>query len=256
MNRTFALASRTRKELLRDPLSYIFCLAFPLVMLAIMTIVDRSIPKEAGMTVFHLSQLAPGIAVFGQTFLMLFTSLTVSKDRSGYFLVRLYATPAGSRDFILGYLLPMMEISLMQCGIIYLASWIVSLILGTPLSAGGLLLSLLMLQPSAVLFICIGLLFGTLFSEKSAPGLCSIIISLGSFLGCIWFDADSLGGIMLKICKALPFYYCTKLGRSALQLNFGTSAFWLPLLIVAGCAVVLALLSVIVFRSRMRTDLA
>ena len=242
--------------MLRDPLSYIFCLAFPLVMLVIMTIVDRSIPKEAGMTVFHIDHLAPGIAVFGQTFLMLFTSLSVSKDRAGYFLVRLYATPAKSGDFILGYLLPMMEISLMQCGIIYLLSWIISLIVGTPLSIGGLIVSLLVLQASAAMFICIGQLFGTLFSEKSAPGLCSIIISLSSFLGCIWFDADSLGGVMLKICKALPFYYCTKLGRSALQLDFSAAVFWLPLLIVVGCTAVLAVLAVVVFRTRMRADLA
>ena len=256
MNRAMTLAARNRKELLRDPLSYIFCLAFPLVMLIIMTIVNSSIPKEAGVSVFRIKKLAPGIAVFGQAFLMLFTTLSVSKDRAGSFMVRLYATPAESRDFILGYLLPMMEISLMQNGIIYVVSWIISQMMKAPLNVGGLLLSLIVLQFSAVLFICIGLLFGTLFSEKAAPGLCSIIISLSSFLGCIWFDADSLGGVMLKVCKVLPFYYCTKLGRSALELDFSAAAFLIPLLVVVICAAVLAFISIIVFRTRMRADLA
>ena len=93
MNRVLAFADRNRKEILRDPLSYIFCLAFPLAMLVVMTLVNASIPKESGMTVFRIDNLAVGIAVFGQTFVMLFTGLTVSKDRSGSFLVRMYATP-------------------------------------------------------------------------------------------------------------------------------------------------------------------
>ena len=66
MNRILAYSDRNRKELLRDPLSYVFCLAFPLVMLVVMTLVDTSIPRESGMTVFHIQNLCAGIAVFGQ----------------------------------------------------------------------------------------------------------------------------------------------------------------------------------------------
>ena len=47
MNRVLAFAGRNLKELLRDPLSYIFCLGFPLVMLVIMSIVNQSIPPES-----------------------------------------------------------------------------------------------------------------------------------------------------------------------------------------------------------------
>ena len=102
MNRVNTFASRNIKEILRDPLSYIFCLGFPLVMLVIMTLVNSSIPKETGMTIFNIDNLAGGVAVFGQTFIMLFTALTVTKDRSGSFLIRMYATPMTSSDFTLG----------------------------------------------------------------------------------------------------------------------------------------------------------
>ena len=256
MKRALAFAGRNQKEILRDPLSYLFCLAFPLVMLVVMTVVNESIPKEAGVTVFRIEKLAPGIAVFGQTFLMLFACLSVSRDRAGSFLVRLYATPARSGDFILGYQIPMLVLGAAQTAVLYAASYVVSLIVKTPLKPLGLFWSFLSLQLSGILFISFGLIFGTLFSEKAAPGLCSIIISLSSFLGCIWFDAESLGGIMLKICKALPFFYCTKIGRSALALSFTKEAFWLPLLIVASCALVFDLAAVLIFRSRMRADLA
>lgn len=256
MKRTIAFAKRNEKEILRDPLSYIFCLGFPLVMLVIMTLVNNSIPAEAGMTVFRIDNLAAGIAVFGQTFIMLFTALIVSKDRAGSFLVRLYATPLTSRDFIAGYMLPLLLISVLQTLLIYLASLVVSWIVGAPLQPLGLLASLLTLIPSAVMFISFGLLFGTLFNDKAAPGISSIIISLGSFLGCIWFDADVTGGVMLKLCRALPFYYCTRSARSALRLDFGMSGWGTPLLIVCLCAAALALISALVFNAKMKADLA
>ena len=69
MNRILAFSGRNLKELLRDPLSYIFCLGFPLVMLVIMSIVNQSIPPEAGMTIFNIENLAGGIAMFGQSFI-------------------------------------------------------------------------------------------------------------------------------------------------------------------------------------------
>ena len=53
MKRTAAFAVRNWKELVRDPLSYAFCLGFPLVMLLVMTLVNESIPAEAGMTLFR-----------------------------------------------------------------------------------------------------------------------------------------------------------------------------------------------------------
>ncbi len=256
MNKIKAFSTRNRKEILRDPLSYIFCLAFPLVMLIIMSVLNASIPKQANMTVFRIDNLSSGIAVFGQTFVMLFTSLTVSKDRSGSFLVRMYATPMKSSDFTIGYITPMIIISFFQNVIIYIASFIISIITGVDLNIGGMILSLIILMPSAIMFICFGLLFGTLFNEKSAPGLCSIIISLSGFLGCIFFDADSTGGAMLKVCKSLPFYYCTKSARACVKLDFSADAFIIPIIIVIASAAVLGCLSSFVFKSKMKADLS
>ena len=38
MNRALAFSKRCFKEMIRDPLSYIFCLGFPLVMLVIISL--------------------------------------------------------------------------------------------------------------------------------------------------------------------------------------------------------------------------
>ena len=88
-----AFVERNIKELLRDPLSYLFCLGFPVVMLVLMTIINKSIPPQANMTVFRIDNLCAGITVFGLTFLMLFATLLTSKDRTSSFLMRLYASP-------------------------------------------------------------------------------------------------------------------------------------------------------------------
>lgn len=255
MHKIRAFALRNGKEILRDPLSYVFCLGFPLVMLAIMTLVDQSIPPETGMILFHIDNLTGGILIFGQTFVMLFTAITVAKDRSSTFLLRMYATPMTAMDFVLGYMLPMLVLSLVQGVLIGLCGFIVSLLTGAVLSPAGLLLALLPLIPSAMVFIGFGLLFGTLFREKAAPGVCSIIISLGSFLGSIWFDAETAGGVLLTISRCLPFHYCTKAARAAIHCQADWEGFVLPLIIIAGCAVLLCLLSAFVFKRKMKADL-
>ena len=43
MNKVTAFSSRNFKEIIRDPLSYIFCLGFPLVILFVMTLVKDGI---------------------------------------------------------------------------------------------------------------------------------------------------------------------------------------------------------------------
>lgn len=252
MNRIKAFSARNIKEILREPLSYIFCLGFPIIMLIIMTLVNESIPAESGVTIFRINNLYGGVAVFGQTFTMLFMAITVSKDRAGAFLVRLYATPMKTVDFMTGYILPTMILSVMQNIIIAVSSLIISLIVGVEISITGLILSIVTLIPSALMFIGFGLLAGMLFNDKSAPAMSSIIISLGSFLGGIWFDAKSTGGVMLKICKCLPFYYCTESARTATAMN--TDIF--SVLVVIICAVVITILSAVAFRAKMKVDLS
>ena len=255
MKKVLAFSSRNFKELLRDSLSYIFCLGFPLVMLAIMSVINKSIPPEANMTLFRIENLAGGIAVFGLSFVMLFTTLTVSKDRSGAFLVRLYATPMNSADFIAGYALPCLLLAVLQSVISFAASLVVAAVSGSDaLTVGGSLLAVLTLIPGAVFFIAAGVLFGALFNEKAAPGLCSVIISLASLLGGVWFDCEAAGGAIWNICRALPFYHCVKAARMASVLDF--NGIGVHLLIVAAYAVVFAALSAVVFHSRMKADLA
>lgn len=252
--RSSVFSKRTLKEILRDPLSYMFCLGFPLVMLVLMTIINGSIPKEADMNVFQIQNLAPGIAVFGLTFVMLFACLQVSKDRSTAFLTRLYASPMKSKDFIIGYTKPLVIVALMQCIITFLASIIIGFINDYTFNIINVLLCILVLMPTAMLFIGFGLFFATLVNEKAAPGICSIIISAACILGGIWMDVDSIGGNLEKVCKALPFYHGVTAARMAISGNY--EDLFKPLLIIVVYAVIVYVLSVYVFKKKMQSDLS
>ena len=205
MNRTMVFAKRNLMEMSRDVLSYIFCVGFPLIMMILMTLVNSGIPKKSGMDIFNIDNLTGGIIVFGHTFIMLFTALNVSKDRSGSFLIRLFSSPMKSSEFANGYILPNIIVALMQGILAIVSAMIVSLIIDFKLSVAGLLLGVVSAIPSAVFFIALGLIFGTLFNEKSAPGMSSVVISLGSFKQKCFFQITDIIGNGLRIDLGVLF---------------------------------------------------
>ena len=77
MRRMFFFASRNRKEMLRDPLSLIFGVGFPVVLLILLHIIQSNIPQEANMNLFDLTNLTPGIGVFGLSFIALFAAMLI-----------------------------------------------------------------------------------------------------------------------------------------------------------------------------------
>lgn len=245
-------AKRVAKEILRDPLSYIFCLGFPILMLLIMSVVDNSIPAQADMTVFHIYNLAPGMAYFGLTFVMLFTSIQVSKDRSTALLLRLYASPMKAIDFAIGYTIPMLVLGMVQIIICFAASYVVGLIRNYNFVLTQMLMSVVLLLPSLLMFVALGVLFGSAVSEKSAPGLCSVIISAVGMVGGIWMDVDGLGGAIKTVAQYLPFYYGVKLSR--LPFNFSNNGLGCELILTLGSAVLFYGLAIIVFTSKMKKD--
>ena len=245
-------AVRTWKEIMRDPLSYIFCLGFPLVMLVIMSIIDKSIPVEAGMQVFRIRNLAPGISYFGLTFVMLFTSVQVSKDRTTALLLRLYASPMKPVEYIFGYTMPMVVLAVVQMVICFGVSFVIGLSTGDTLSISEILLSVAALLPSVVLFVGFGILFGTLVNEKAAPGLCSILISAAGMIGGIWMDIDGMGGAIKTVARALPFYHGVSLAR--LPFRESAEGAMEHLLWTVACGALVYGLAVAVFRRKMKKD--
>lgn len=239
--RVKAFAKRNMKELLRDPLTLFFGLGFPLVLLVLMNVIQRNVPVH----IFELDTLAPGIASFGLTFLALFSGLLIAKDRSSAFLARLAASPMTAADFLLGYLLPLLPMAVGQSAICLAAA----VALGLPLS-WNLLAVVASLIPSALLFIALGLLCGTLFNDKQVGGVCgALLTNVTAWLAGIWFDLSLMGGGFKTFAYLLPFVHGADGAKAALAGDWAA----LPghLLWVSVWAAAVLALAITLFRGRL-----
>ncbi len=246
LHRILLFAGRTAKEILRDPLSFVLCLGVPLVMLiAMYALFSSSAPG-----LFSLDLLTPGIAVFSGTFTMLYMALLVSRDRATCFLMRLYTSPMRDTDFVLGYALPGILIGLCQVIICYLTALVTGLI-----SGGADWLSLWIIPvilctcPMVVCFVFIGIAFGSLFSDKAAPGLSSIVISAAGFLSGAWMPVETLAKSFQTFCACLPFYPAVRCGRVLLSGGgLPTDTIARDILVTTAYALVMILLACLSFR--------
>lgn len=242
MTRCNAFAQRNFRELLRDPLNVSFGIGFPVVLLLMLTAIQSNIPVE----LFELQALTPGIAVFGLSFISLFSAILISKDGSTAFLPRLLTTPMTALDFILGYTLPLVPLAVAQCGVCYA----VALMLGMPFS-GWIFLELVMILPTAFIFIGLGLLLGSVLNDKQVGGVCgALLTNLTAWLSGTWFSLDLVGGTFKKVAYALPFAHAVEMGRAVLTGNLAGifPHFWW----VLGYALLSMMAAVAVFYKRMR----
>ncbi len=239
-----AFASRNLREMLRDPLNLAFGIGFPLLVLLLLSAIEANIP----VTLFEIGRLAPGVTIFGLSFMALFAGLLIAKDRSTSFLIRLFASPLRAVDFIAGYALPLLLMSVLQNAICYLAA----IILGLPVS-WNILLSVAAAVPAAVLFIGIGLLAGSALNDKQVGGVCgALLTNLSAWLSGIWFDVSLVGGAFEAVANVLPFAHAVEAVRAAAAGDYGRifpHLWW-----VIGYALVVFVLAVLVFRRRMRGE--
>lgn len=207
--RMLTFATRNAKEILRDPLNLFFGLGFPLVLILLLSAIQANIPVE----LFEIQHLAPGITVFGLAFMTLFSATLISKDRGSALLQRLYTTPLTSVDFILGYTLPVLPIAVAQSVICYLAA----VALGLDVTV-NILYAVVSIVPVAVLYIALGLLFGSILNDKQVGGVCgALLTNLSAWLSGVWFDLELVGGVFRKVAYALPFVHAVELERAVLS---------------------------------------
>ncbi|MEG6566343.1 ABC transporter permease [Thermoanaerobacterium saccharolyticum] len=242
--KTLAFASRNSKEILRDRLNLTFGIGFPVVLLLLLTMIQSNIP----VVLFSIDKLTPGIAVFGLSFISLFSGLLIAKDRSSSLMLRLFTAPLTSSDFIFGYTLPLLPMAILQVAVCFA----VAFFLGLGVSI-NVVLAIIVLTPAAVLFIAIGLLCGSLFNEKQVGGVCgALLTNLSAWLSGTWFDLDLVGGAFKGVAGALPFVHTVKAGRAALSGNY--SSIFPDLWWVIVYAVVIMVIAILVFTRKMNSD--
>lgn len=243
--RVFAFARRNTKEILRDPINFFFGLGFPLILLVLLSVINANIPPEANNPMFAIENLAPGLAMFGTVFMALFAGMLLSKDRASSFLMRLFASPMTSTDFILGYTMPMLLMSLAQAAITLLASSLWGLEI-----TGHLPLAIAVSAVTSLLPISLGLLSGSLLNDKAVGGICgALLTNVSGWLSGVFIPIDLIGGAFKKAADILPFSHSVAAIRAALSSDTGAIAAHLA--VVMGYSVPVFILAVIAFRRKM-----
>ncbi len=240
--KSFAL--RNAKEILRDALNLAFGIAFPVVLLLVMSAIQSSLP----VSVFAIESLSGGIASFGLTFFALFSATLVAKDRESALLKRLYTTPMRGRDFIFGYTLPLVPMAVVQCALCYA----VCLCLGLKLKL-TVICAVLASVPVVAFYIFFGLLCGSVLGSKQVGSICgALLTNLAAFMSGAWIDINLIGGAFLGVAKVLPFYRCTELLRCAYSGTLNEAL--VHLLWVLGYALICAVLSIKLFLRQTRNN--
>lgn len=240
--RLLTFSGRTAKEILRDPLNLAFGIGFPVILILLLSAIQANIP----VSLFEIESLAPGIAVFGLSFMTLFSAALIAKDRESALLQRLYTTPLRAADFILAYLLPIVPIAVVQSIICY----IFAILLGLPVTA-AIVYAVLFIVPVSLLFISLGLLCGSVLNTKQVGGICgALLTNLTAWLSGIWFDLELVGGIFKKVAYLLPFVHAVELERAVLRGSF--SDIFPHLWWVLGYAAVLTMAAILLFLRQMK----
>ena len=241
--RMLTFAKRCAKEILRDPINLAFGLDFPLVLLVLLSAIQANIPAD----LFEIGSLTPGITIFGLSFMTLFSATLIARDRESALLQRLYTTPLTGLDFILGYMLPILPITLTQTVICYLFA----IPLGLNVTA-NILYAVIGIIPMAVFNIALGLLCGSLLGVKQVGGICgALLTNLSAWLSGVWFDLELVGGVFQKIANILPFVHAVEMERALYAGNFSLAAsHLLPVLLYSVGATAIAVLCFLKQRNR------
>lgn len=248
--RMFLFAKRNIKEILRDPINLFFGLGFPLVLLALLSIINSAIPPEAKNTMFQINNLAPGLTMFGSLFMALFAGMLLSKDRTSSFLMRLFTSPMTATDFILGYTLPMIVMTIVQATITLLVAGFLGLDINI-----NILFAIIMTALTSLLFVGTGLFFGSILNDKAVGGVCgALLTNVAGWLSGVFIPIDLIGGAFKTITNILPFYHSVEAIRISLSGNFNNL---LPhLLVVIGYTIVIFIFAIIIFNRKMNGEKA
>ncbi len=215
MNKLMALTNRNLKEMLRDPLSIVFCLIFPVVMLILMQAIFLNMEQVPDN--FRIESYASGICVFGYTFICMFVALQIAGDKNTSFIKRLNIAPMNKFSYYLSFVCSSLPLALCQT----LLFFVIALIFKFPFNV-NFILSIIYLIPSALLYICLGVLIGIICNnEKQTGPISSIFISVVGIFGGIFMPISALSEGFANFLNWLPFSHTVMIGADIQTLGAG-----------------------------------
>ena len=240
MTKLICLTKRNLKEIIRDPLSLIFCLCLPVFMLVLMQIIFQNMSNVPNN--FSIENYAFGICIFGYTFTMMFVAMLIAQDKNTAFANRIAIAPISKFSYIFGYFLSAFPIVLGQTFLFL----VISLCFGMPFDI-NFLLAFLYLIPSACLYILLGIFIGTICkNEKQTGPISSIIITLVGIFGGVFMPLDQIGGGLYTIINILPFSHSVEIASNLFTI--GADCIYPHILWLLGYSLLIIVLTYLLLR--------
>ena len=236
-------ASRNQKEIIRDPLALIFSILMPIAFILFFSVMAKNAPIE----MFKPISITPGLTIFGFSFITMFLGSLIAKDKSSSFLSRLFVSPLKPKDFIFGYIIPMIPIAFL----IAVCCTLAGIAVGVPFSI-NILFVFLSYIPYIFFAAVAGVLLGIIFNESQIIGFGNLFIIGGALLGGMWMDITALGSSFKSIAVSLPFYHAVEASR--LALSGETVGIWQHFGVVGIYVLVVFMLAVIFFNRKLKSD--
>lgn len=237
--RSTALADRNFKVMWRDWLSLGVNVALPVALLLVMQAL------EGVDDFFAPTSLAPGVVLFGFAMLSMTSAMALAQDRESSLFDRLLTTPLRANDFVLAYSLPYLAVAVIQAVVVIGAA----LFLGFD-SEGNVALVALILLLMAILYVGLGMMIGASVPYKLVTGPWMVALMLTIFGG-TWVNLDDIGGPFQAVADVFPFAHALEAIRGVLLEGAGLGDILADMVWVVGYTVVIAVLSIGVFRHRM-----
>ena len=153
-----------------------------------------------------------------------------------------------SSDYILGYILSLLPIVLIQNVLFF----ITAIALGLEFTI-SIIPTILVSMIISIFFISLGILIGSLVSEKGTGGLGSIVVQLVCFTSGMYFPKEVMGGVFEVICKSLPFEACLTIIQGTLHNDFSNLTL-LHIIVFLIYFITVIFLSIITFKKKMISD--
>jgi ABC-2 type transport system permease protein len=193
--------------------------------------------------------IAPGIIIFGLLILIPTSARMMVGDKEKGLLSRLLTTPTRPVEFILGYSLCLVILTIAQIIIFILVSWLFGMDI-----IGSLWLAFLIFLLTALGSIGIGMVVASLTkSENQAEPLCWIFaVPLAALCGC-WFSAEFLPSYLKAIAYAFPYAHAIDAAHAVITRGVGMETVSSDVVFLAGWAVVIIIIGIILFGRSMRS---
>ena len=235
-------ARRNRKEILRDPVTLLFGILLPIIIMWLFSIMQKNMPFD----LYSIENLTPGIVIFSFSFITLFSGMLLGKDKSTSFLTRIFASPMTATDFIVGYTLPLLPVGILQIVICFISAFVLDL----PFNI-NVIIAFIVLIIISFLYIGFGILLGTFLTDKQVGGAFAIFVNLSAWLSGAWFELDMIGGTFKTISYLLPFAHARDATKATLVGEYGNLV--VPLLWVIGYTIVIYFIAISGFKKKMKS---